>query len=142
MKKAININKEEAGKIQQLPPKTALISMNEEDIGLYPLQVSGDNVLRMRFADIRGVHSVQHKGQWYRPMSLDEAHKIMNFIEARKDHDYIVHCAAGISRSSAVCMYIHLIYGHALKPDFWLISDPNPYILGTLISEYHRKISK
>lgn len=141
MKKSINVDKDEAAKIMQLPSKTALISINEEDINMYPLLISGDDVLRMRFADVRGSQPVQHKGKWYRPIDVDKGHTIINFIEARKNYDFIIHCAAGISRSSAVALYIHIIYGHVLKPDFWLISDPNQFVLGLLLSEYYRKIN-
>ena len=138
---AHNISAYEAEKIIALPSKTALISINEEDVDLYPLNVSGENVLRLRFADLRSSQPIQHKGKWYRSMSLDKAHEVINFIARRQDYSFIVHCAAGISRSSALCMYLHIVYGHELKPNFYQLSDPNTYVLGLLLAEHYRKFN-
>lgn len=136
---AINMSAYEAEKIIALPPNSALISINDEDIDFYPLNVSGKDVLRLRFTDLRGNQPIKHKDKWYRPISLDEAHEIITFIEQRPDYNWYIHCAAGISRSSAVAMFLHIVYGHELKLSFYELSDPNPYMLGLLLSEYYRK---
>ena len=66
------------------------------------------------------------------------AKEIVNFVRENKDKNFIVHCAAGVSRSSAVCMFIHLTYGHSLKGQFWYTSEPNSHVLGKLLIEDKR----
>jgi predicted protein tyrosine phosphatase len=135
-----NICAREAEEIKYLPENTVLISINEEHGNFYPLQVSiDDRVLRLRFSDVTTM--INHRdGNQYLPISRETANKVVNFIEENKDKNFIVHCAAGVSRSSAVCMYIHLKYGHALRNAFWSLSEPNSFVLGRLFIEAKRPL--
>lgn len=132
-----NICAREAEEIKYLPENTVLISINEEHGNLYPLQVNiDDRVLRLRFSDITSM--INDDGKQYLPITRNTANKVVDFVEENKDKNFIVHCAAGVSRSSAVCMYIHIRYGHTLRNAFWSLSQPNPFVLGCLFIEQKR----
>ena len=131
-KYVLNICAGEAADIQELGPNTVMISINEEAGDLYPLSVDPSKVLRLRFSDVRAV--TRHtNGIIYKPMSPADAQQIMEFVSMHSDKKIIVHCAAGVSRSAAIALFIHKTYGHELKPNFWKLSDPNPFIYGTLM---------
>lgn len=135
MPKITNICKDAAQDIIYLPKNTVMISISEEHDPEWKLKVHGENVLRLKFSDVRAV--TPHKGKNYNPMSVGQAQQIIEFIEKNKDKDIIVNCAQGVSRSSAVALYAHIVHGYSLKKNFYLTSLPNPYVLGTLISEFY-----
>ena len=137
MPKITNICKDAAEDIIYLPKNTCLISISDEDIPEWSLKVSGENVLRLRFSDVRAV--TIHKRKTYNPMTVADAQRIIEFIEKNKEKDMIVNCAGGVSRSSSVSFFAHLCYGYQLKPQFWQLSLPNPMCLGMLIVEFYRK---
>jgi len=127
----------EAADLSVLPPDTVMISIiNEENRDLYPLQFE-DDVLRVSFSDvIRDV--VSHNGQIYRPIQPQHVIEILEFIQINLGKDFLV-CAAGVSRSSAVCLFLHLIHGYSLKHDFWKVSEPNSVVLRELIVHHKRR---
>jgi predicted protein tyrosine phosphatase len=137
MPKAINISADEAANIFQLPEDTVLISINNEHRDLYPLMFDGDNVLRLVFSDI--VSDKSYNGNVYRPIQPGHVVKILEFINDNLGKNFIVHCAAGVSRSSAVCLFLHLVHGYDLKPNFWHFSEPNSIVLRELICHHKRK---
>lgn len=128
-----NISAEEARTIKYLPNNSVLISINEEDMDLHPLKLDRNDsrILTLKFSDVTrpcDVHGIK-----YNPISSDDALKVLDFINLNKDKNFIVHCHAGISRSAAICLYLHIIHGHELKKHFWRLSCPNKYILGQLM---------
>lgn len=137
MSTAINIPATQAEDLKSLPENCALISINEEHEPKYPLGVDDQksNVLRVVFSDV-GSEAIEHKGKFYNSISVDSARQVVNFIKRNEGKSFIVHCAAGVSRSAAVCLFIHLIYGHELRQHFWHVSQPNPFVLGRLMVEY------
>ena len=138
--KCVNISAREAGSLDTLPKGWVCISVNEEHRKHYDLKFDNDHnkkcILRLQFTDV--TYKVDQGGEVYSPIDLDSVHKILHFAEFHKDKNFIVHCAAGISRSAAICMFLHVIYGHKLKKDFFFTSEPNPFALGLLISTYKR----
>lgn len=137
MPKALNISCVDACNFKELPENTIMISINQEDEPNAPLLVDRKDprVLTLRFLDITG--KVNKNGQMYEPMSRSVAHEIFQFIDAHSGKDVIIHCAAGIARSGSVALFLHLCLGYELKPNFWFTSNPNPFVLGRLISEFH-----
>lgn len=129
MLKAININAPQAESITNLPDNTVLISINEEYEPLYPLKLdrNSSKILTVRFTDITKI--IGRDGIMYHPIDKETTLKILEFIERNKDGNFIIHCAAGISRSSAVAKYISETYGHELKPQFEYLCHPNNYVL-------------
>ena len=71
------------------------------------------------------------------PISDSQTVELYNFIVRNKNKHFIVHCAAGVSRSAAICLFIHYVFGHELLENFWDISHPNYFVLGKLIG-YHK----
>jgi len=142
MLKATNISAVEAKKIKYLSTQAALISINIPEEPLHELQIDrkSSHVLTVSFYDITGKMTVA--GDTIMPMDGETAKNIVEFIHNYSKKNFIVHCAAGISRSAAVCMFIHLIYGHKLKENFWQLSHPNPYVLGKLILLHEQLFKK
>jgi predicted protein tyrosine phosphatase len=134
MPTATNICKNTAKDIFVLPNNTVLISINEEHGEVYPLTVDrlSSKVLTLRFSDVTSKHTVLD-GTVHLPINEKQCLQVLDFINIHQGKDFIVHCAAGISRSSAICMYLHLFHGYELKPNFWELSFPNAYVLGKLI---------
>lgn len=130
---AINISALEAEKIEHLSAQDVLISVNNPTEPLHKLSIdrNSEHVLTLSFFDITG--RLQYKGKLFYPISNEEAAKIVKFINKWQHKNFIIHCTAGVSRSSAIALFINLTYGHGLKPNFWEISDPNPYVLGKLV---------
>jgi predicted protein tyrosine phosphatase len=137
MPKATNICANEAKEIKYLPNNTVLISINEEYGELYPLQIDrlNSSVLTLQFSDITS--DIDRGGIIYHKITDEIALKILDFINFHEGKDFIVHCAAGVSRSAAICLYLHLFHGYTLKPRYWSLSNPNKYILGQLIFSRH-----
>jgi predicted protein tyrosine phosphatase len=130
-----NICAAEACDLKYLPQNTVMVSIKEEYGPLHDLQIKND-VLVVRFSDITTRQEI--KGQMYHPISQETALKMLDFIALNKDKNFLVHCFAGVSRSSAVALFINNRYGHSLRPHFWALSEPNPFVLGKLIVESKR----
>lgn len=137
MLKAINISANEAALMRALDDDEVLISINNPFEDLHPVGVSREDprVLTVVFADV--TYNFPYKEKVYKVINEETATTLVKFIEKFKDKNFIVHCTAGVSRSAAVCMYIHTIYRHALRNDFLKVSFPNNYVLGKLISMRH-----
>lgn len=130
---AINICAPEAETFKFLPNNTVMISINQEEPHpLFPLKLDRNDsrILTVRFSDVTKEH--EHHGEILHPINKETALQMLDFIERNKSKNFIIHCAAGISRSAAVAQFIHEKYGHELKPRFWSVSHPNNFVLGML----------
>lgn len=134
--KVTNIDFAQAEAIQQLKPDEVLISIGEQYGDFWKLQVDGERVLKLRFADVRGVTT--HQGIVYNPMNVEQAHEILKFVGKWRGYDILVNCAMGVSRSGAVALALHFLYGYELKPYYHFTSEPNPFCVGLLLCEYHK----
>jgi predicted protein tyrosine phosphatase len=129
--KAWNISQQHAEEIFALPPRTVMISITGEYAPRASLNIPDDSrLLRVAFADIRADSIID--GKMHHVIQEGTVRKILRFTRDNKDKDFIVHCRAGISRSSAICLYLHMMYGHDLKSLFWENSAPNEFVLGAL----------
>ena len=135
MPKCINICAPEAGDIKYLPNNTVMISINRQNGELFRLKLdrSSSKILTVRFDDITSKYIDERTQKIYYPISDETALKILDFIEIHQGKDFIIHCAAGVSRSAAIALYLHLFHGYELKKRFWQTSNPNKYVLGQLI---------
>lgn len=142
MPKAVNINCRDACQITGLADDVVMISVNEEYEELYPLELKRDHprVLTLKFSDV--LCPRESNGNEIHPISPEDVIRLVDFIDEHKDKHFVVHCAAGISRSSAICLYLHMVYGHELKPDFWRVSHPNKYVVGAMMIKRVQKLSK
>ena len=141
MPKATNIGWQEASKIKHLPNNTVLISINEEYDDLYPLELNrkDERILTVRFCDITAPR--EYNGKNIIPITNEIALKILDFININLGKDVIVSCAAGISRSAAICLYLNIIHGYELKHKYWHISRPYVFVLGRLIVKRREDLS-
>jgi len=141
MPKTINIPLCTAAEIKQLKDDEVLISINniEERKHNFLFNSDNDKCLFVFFDDVIEDSTIDQKR--YQKINGETAFKMVQFIEFWKNKNFIIHCAAGKSRSAAVCLYINIFYGHELKPDFWKVSSPNPYVLGllSLINKYYNR---
>lgn len=99
--------------------KSALIEvMGEQDLLSAPFHFKEDhpNVLRLLFDDVDEPLHVPLLGEFADgreyipvvPMTEEQGKQIVDFVKANKDvHNFIVHCAAGISRSGAIAKFIN-----------------------------------
>lgn len=125
-----------------LPENSVLISINEENGELFPLEfidrAKVNEVLTLRFSDVTApVGDGKHS---YNPITKKQAIEIIDFIDYNKEKNFYVHCAAGVSRSGAIVLFIHLTLGHELRDSYWSLSEPNPFVLGRLFAEKNRKV--
>lgn len=130
---AININAFAAESIKKLPKDHVLISINQEEPEeLFPLQIDRNlpGVLTLRFSDL--TKPLNYKGTILNPINKEQTLQLLAFIEKYKDKNFIIHCAAGISRSAGVAYFINEKYGHSLRPDFKQVSRPNFWVINML----------
>lgn len=141
-KTAINLSYEGADKITSLSNNEVLISIN------YPVRINNPHPLKVPkddkvlvvfvpdtpiFLDINNP-----KAQEFMP-DIDELKKIVDFCHKNWSRSFLVHCAAGVSRSVAVCLFLHLIWGHNLKDKFYDLTASNPYVLKELLNIHYSK---
>ncbi len=129
--KTINIPYTAAEQIESLGDNTVLISISSDLENKPNLKVSGDNVLKVYFPDVTA--RIERGGVFHDPMHGDTAMEILAFIKKHLGKNFIVHCHAGVSRSSAICLFMHVIHGYELKENFWAVSSPNTHVIGELI---------
>lgn len=141
--KAINMPRLGAEDIKSMPENTCVISITGTQDPFANLVFPGANdlqrCLRVEFDDVTS--PVEYKGSTLMPMGAMQAKAIAGWIHEHRAQNFIVHCEAGISRSGAVALFIHTQYGHALRDNFWLLSEPNPQVLGILLREHMRPAS-
>lgn len=135
MRTAINISAAQAATLSVLHSYECLISINEPNEDPYPLQIyrGSESVLTVHLKD--NADPITSEDQLQVVDNLC-ANNIVNFIHQNRNKDFIIHCAAGVSRSSAVALYINVIYGHKLKDNFFETSIPNRYVLQKLLETY------
>lgn len=75
-----------------------------------------DNVINLDFWDIE--KDVEYKGGLLKSFTPEQADKIIAFIEKNNDKHFLIHCHAGISRSSAVAFFIRDYYNWVDKYEF------------------------
>lgn len=86
----------------------------------------GPDVLNLRFDDTEEYEEHTWGGKLYKiyPMSLEQAREIVDFVEGHKDHNLLIHCYAGKSRSVGVAQGIIDLY-----PGAWGLSEESNPLL-------------
>lgn len=80
------------------------------------------------------------------PPSYSDARQIVNFILKNEGRDFVINCAAGFSRSTAICQFCENILGYKwiegdIKEHYgktW--SNPNPVLYQKMVDYYHYPI--
>jgi len=133
MPKAINFPYSDIRDISELPYNTVLININPSDC-LMPIKLDklSSKILTVQFDDV--TDNKEYKGEIVKKkLDYDTTLKILDFINIHKGKDIWVNCQAGISRSGAICLYLNLFHNYELKKNYWMVSQPNPFVLGQLI---------
>lgn len=119
--------------------------MGEQDILSAPWVFNQDhsNVLRLMFDDVDEplhvplVGDIPDNREYIPvvPMSEAQGQQILDFVRANEDKKvFIVHCAAGVSRSGAVAKFIMEYFGET-HLEYWMINkntQPNIRIVNIL----------
>lgn len=90
------------------------------------------HVLRLSFADVDFLNpdlSVRARGKLVHAFTPEQAQAVRSFVEALPDEtkSVVVHCEGGYSRSCAIAIALHRLYGyHAELPH---LSQANPSIV-------------
>lgn len=132
--------------------RSAIIEiMGEQDLIYMPFHFKKDhhNVLRLLFDDVdvpMSIWSIGHPDDDDRecipviPMSEEQGKLIIEFIKANSEvNNFIIHCAAGVSRSAGVAKFINEYFGGTDREyyQFNPYTKPNQRILNIL-----RKLSQ
>jgi predicted protein tyrosine phosphatase len=86
--------------------KAAIISIGDPGEEMPSFAVEPIDVLRIECHDIPDGVAIEDLDSTYRQFDWTHARKILQFEHRFRDHDIIVHCHAGISRSAAVANYL------------------------------------
>jgi hypothetical protein len=131
-------------KSQLDPENWAWISITEPVVSWAPDDSWGSTVenghleslpnLKMRFWDVG--ESLKHEDETLEPMSVDQGRELLNFILKHKNKSFVVNCAAGISRSGAICRFCEDFLGHEWEERYKQLARPNIHIYSVLKNLY------
>jgi predicted protein tyrosine phosphatase len=113
--------------VEEKGHNVALISINDT-IGdwMKPwFNEDHSNVIRFWFDDVSSDLEISPTNrQKCRAFTIEDGKRMLEFINRNKEKSFIVHCAAGISRSGAVGQFITNYFEY----DQQLFEQTNPYI--------------
>lgn len=124
---AMQLNELKDSNIEKLY-KTALISINDTS-GIYSkswFNENHSNVLILYFDDVeKDMEKSPTNKHDCKAFTVEQAKKIIHFLNTNKDRtQFIVHCAAGISRSGSVGLFINDYF----ELDYKIFLENNPFI--------------
>ncbi len=136
------LSRADAERLPQLP-SIAVISVTEP--GRPPANLGGfAHVLRMSFADVDFLHknlSERARGKLPYAFTEEQGYSIRSFVESlpAEIRSVAVHCEGGYSRSCAVALALHRLYGfHAELPH---LVQANPSIISVMTGDgYARRV--
>lgn len=83
-----------------------VISIGDPGEDMPPMSHHVKDVLRIECHDIPDNVAIEDLDRTFRQFDWHDARRILEFEHRYQDHDIIVHCHAGISRSCAVALYL------------------------------------
>lgn len=107
--------------------------------GRTPADVDGfDHVLRVSFADVDFLSSTlspRARAALGDAFTTEQAKAIRRFVESLPSEvtSVVVHCEGGYSRSSAVALALHRLYGYRVT--LGRIAEANPSVLSVMMSK-------
>lgn len=134
MKYAVNICLNDALHIAELKDDQVLISICDEGANnKFLIPENHERLIRLTFGDV-SEDVVVWKGVEFKGITDEQAKELYQFCNKYRDKNFIVHCTAGISRSSAICLFLAVCYDHTLKDNFFKLSSPNSRVLYKLLN--------
>jgi predicted protein tyrosine phosphatase len=96
--------------------------------------------LKIRFHDL--CEPIESTERELFPPTRKIAHKIVRFILDNKDKNFVVNCAAGISRSGAVCKFLEDVLGYKWIEFGKELALPNMLLYDLLVEAYNENLIK
>ena len=152
MNKVINVNRNTARKfgisdvfvedkvLEEIIGEPIWISISEPDMPLTVVKnyyLDHRPNLKLAFWDVGEDFSMN--GQSYPPASEKDAKKIVDFILQNPGKDILINCAAGVSRSSAICKFCEDILGYEWVKERKVHARPNTYLFELMLKYYKEK---
>lgn len=122
----------------------AIISIGDPGEDIPTFGNSPVDVLRIECHDIPNGVAIEDLDKTFRQFDWHDARKILEFEERYKEHDIIVHCHAGISRSCAVALYLAKTCGRLLdtsRPCTGNVLKANEWVSRQLMLTHHDLVS-
>lgn len=132
------LSRAEAEKLPLLP-SIAVISITAPERP--PADIDGfAHMLRLSFADVDFLNpdlSERARGKLAQAFTAEQGDAIRAFVEALPDviSTVVIHCEGGYSRSCAVAIALHRLYGYQVSHQH--LSDANPSIVRVLTGDIH-----
>lgn len=95
--------------------------------------------LKISFHDLKEATEDDKKNNLF-PPTRKIAHKIVRFILDNEDKNIVVNCAAGISRSGAVCKFLEDVLGYKWIEFGKVLALPNMLLYDLLVEAYNEKL--
>lgn len=132
------LSRSDAEKLPQLP-SMAVISITAPErppvnLGCFV------HVLRLSFADVDFLNpnlSGRAREKLVHAFTKEQAKVVRAFVEALPDEitSVVVHCEGGYSRSCAIAVALHRLYGYRVEPQH--LSKANPSIVRVMMGDDH-----
>jgi predicted protein tyrosine phosphatase len=90
--------------------------------------------LKLQFWDL--TKTIEHNGEILNPPSDGDARMIVDFILANEGKNILVNCAAGVSRSGAVCMFCQDMLGYEWLQQGKRTAVPNTVLYTKMVNCY------
>ena len=91
--------------------------------------------LKLEFWDL--TDTLDYLGEVLEPPSGGDARMIVDFIIANKDRNILVNCAAGVSRSGAVCQFCEDVMGYEWLVEGKNLATPNTTLYIKMVNYYN-----
>ncbi|AZG13784.1 dual specificity protein phosphatase family protein [Cupriavidus pauculus] len=136
LRRVFALSREEAGRLPSLPT-FAIISITAPERPPANLN-SPAHVLRLSFADV-DFHSadLSLRAQAKLPYAFttEQANEVRDFVESLTDdvNAVVVHCEGGFSRSCAIALALHRLYGY--EADIERLTQANPSVLRLMMEQ-------
>lgn len=135
-RQVIALSRSDAEKLPQLP-SIAVISIVAPERP--PANLGGfTHVLRLSFADVDFLNrnlSARAKAKLVHAFTEEQALAMRSFVEALPDEitSVVVHCEGGYSRSCAIAVALHRLYGY--HAELQQLSQANPSVLRVMTGD-------
>ena len=126
--------------IEDIVKNPIWISVNEPDSIAYPTENPklDDCSLKLYFWDI--TQETPYGDEMLLPPTMDDAIQIVDFILANPDRDILTNCAAGISRSGAICQFCEDYLGYEWVQAFKNRAFPNTLLYRMMVAYYNHTL--
>jgi protein-tyrosine phosphatase len=148
--KVINVNRRVARNwgsgmdvVESMVSNPIWISISEPDM---PETIVSNSILeqsphlKISFWDL--TEQLQHQGEMLQPPSENHASEIVSFIFNNPDRDILINCAAGISRSGAICRYCEDVLGYKWVEYRKIHAVPNSKLYRMLVDHHCRLLGE